>query len=111
MILISPSRTPAWALAEPAGGGDTEALSRDTEAFARFLAQVAHRYGGRFAHYSFCCEINLLAHRLERGTDGYVDLVKAGAAAIRATDPGVPIGGIGVYVVSTDKGVLSGLRL
>ena len=97
MLMITPSRTPLWAL--PGGkrdqGGET-ALSRDTEAFGQFIEQIARRYGPRFAHYSFCCEINLLAQRLERGLEGYVDLTKGGAEAIRRVQPNAIIGGIGV---------------
>ena len=96
MIMVMPSRTPAWALPKGAPGDGKLAMSRDTAAFARFLEHVVGRYGPRFADYSFCCEIDLLSHRLERGLDGYVDLVAAGSEAIRRRQRGAVIGGIGV---------------
>jgi len=97
MLMVMPSRTPLWALPDRKRdrGGKT-ALSRDTEAFSQFIEKLVRRHGSRFAAYSFCCEINLLAHRLERGLDGYVDLVKAGSETIRRLQPNAIIGGIGV---------------
>lgn len=97
MVMMSPERTPDWALPDgKRDNGGKAAFSRDTGAFAAFLEQIARRYGPRFATWSFCCEIDLLAHRLERGMDGYVDLVKAGSEAIRRVQPDAVVGGIGV---------------
>ena len=96
MIMVLPSRTPKWALPKEAPTAGKSAMSRDTAAFARFVEEVVRRYGPRFADYCFCCEIDLASHRLERGLEGYIDLVRAGSETIRRLQPDAVIGGIGV---------------
>ena len=95
MILLSTDRIPKWARvakADPRGA----TLARSPEEFARFLAALGKRFGSRIHRWSYACEINLLAHRLARGTDEYVELVEAGTKALRETVPNAIIGGVGV---------------
>ena len=95
MILLSTDRIPKWArVATPDPRGAT--LARSSEEFARFLAALGKRFGSRIHRWSYACEINLLAHRLARGTGEYVELVQAGTKALRQTVPNAIVGGVGV---------------
>jgi hypothetical protein len=95
MILLSTDRIPKWArVAKPDPRGAT--LARSPKEFARFLEALGERFGSRIHRWSYACEINLLAHRLARGTEEYVELVDAGTKALRKTVPNAIIGGVGV---------------
>ena len=103
MLLLRPDDVPDWANASATPEERDRHFARDPADFARFMEALVGRYKGRVRRWSFCCEVDLAAHRWARGFDGYVEMVRAGCEGAKRADPGCTIGGIGVSGVDCTR--------
>jgi hypothetical protein len=85
---------------QSAAGKDVSEFPGSLDAYKRFLTDVVHRYGPMGVHeYAIENEVNAPGH-WGGSVDQYVQLVTAGATAIRAADPQARVadGGLGSTV-------------
>jgi hypothetical protein len=84
-LVLRLDQPPNWALS-----GVVDRLPVDVEAYSAFVARVAQRYQGRVEAYVIWNEPNLAREWGGRQPDpqGYVELLRAAYAAVKASDPG-----------------------
>jgi polysaccharide biosynthesis protein PslG len=94
-LIVRLSNPPAWTRAGGEGENnvDTFAPPDDVQDYADFASAVASRYAGRIQYYQLWNEPNIYPEWGSRVIDpeAYVELLKAGAEAVRTVDPGARI--------------------
>jgi polysaccharide biosynthesis protein PslG len=94
-LIVRLSNPPGWTRAGGEGENnvDTFAPPDDVQDYADFVSAVASRYAGRVQYYQLWNEPNIYPEWGSGAIDpeAYVELLKAGAEAVRAVDPGAHI--------------------
>ena len=90
-LIVRLSNPPGWSRAQGEGENnvDTFAPPDDVQDYADFVTAVAERYRGRVKYYQLWNEPNIYPEwgSAAINPEAYVDLLKAGATALRAADP------------------------
>jgi hypothetical protein len=94
-LIVRLSNPPGWSRAGGEGENDVDTFAPpdDVQDYADFVAAVASRYAGRVKYYQLWNEPNIYPEWGSGAIDpeAYVQLLKAGAQAVRAVDPDAKI--------------------
>jgi hypothetical protein len=94
-LIVRLSNPPSWTRAQGEGENnvDTFAPPDDVQDYADFVTAVAERYRGRVKYYQLWNEPNIYPEwgSAAINPEAYAELLKAGATALRAADPGAVV--------------------